>query len=69
MGHAETQALQLPQCSFWNGASYASSTFSRMAPRNQNDPRRGWMSMVLRPNQPSPARWASSRSSTAPVST
>ena len=39
------------------------------AARKKYEPRSGWMSIVLRPNQPSPARRATSRSSTGPVST
>ena len=69
VGQASTQAVHDPQRSASNGASYASSTSSRIVPRNQYEPRPGCTSIVLRACHPSPARAASSRSSTAPVST
>lgn len=69
VGHASTHALHVPQRSSSNGASGSSSTSTSSVPMKKYDPRRGWISIVLRPNQPSPARRASSRSSTGPVST
>ncbi len=69
VGHASTHALHVPQRSSSNGASGSSSTSTSNVPMKKYEPRRGWMSIVLRPNQPSPARRASSRSSTGPVST
>ncbi len=69
VGQASRHARHVPQRSASNGGSGGSSRSSSSVPMKRYDPRRGSMSMVLRPNQPSPARRASSRSSTGPVST
>ena len=68
VGQASRQRVQVPQWSSANGASMARSRSVNTVPMKKSDPTPGRSSMVFLPIQPSPARWASSRSGTGPAS-
>ena len=61
--------MQLPQWSVVKGGSMSSGRSVKMLPMTNQEPTPGRSSMVFLPIQPSPARSASSRSGTGPVST
>jgi hypothetical protein len=68
VGQASRQRVQVPQCSVENGSSGARSRSVKIDPMKVQEPAPGRMSMAFLPIQPSPARSASSRSGTGPVS-
>src|SRR5438876_748251 len=67
VGQAPRQAVQVPQCEPVNGSSGSNSRSVSSAPRKKKLPRRGLISIVFLPIQPSPARRAKSRSKSGAV--
>src|SRR6266566_2016933 len=66
---SEQPLAHVPLRSASNGRSGTRSASVSTTPMKVNEPRSGSISIMFFPIQPSPARWASSRSGTGPAST